>query len=129
MNIERRLFRVSGLLLLVLAGCKSCPPPDRVKLDPERAEVLRTALVEWFECEECEEGQLEKVAQSKGDAVPSLATTLREGAAPASVALLRDELEARYDKLVEYSKDHPEAKVASTKEEFVNMYLDNYQAL
>jgi hypothetical protein len=122
------------LMLLLVA----CPRPERkngepVKptttvMSPEQAETARQALVEWFECEECEEGQLEAVAKYGEQVVPSLRAALLEGAAPATEELTRRELETRYDELQRYAATHPEAKVASSKEEFVAMYVGNLHA-
>jgi hypothetical protein len=96
---------------------------------PEESARMRTALVEWFECEECEEGQLAAVVRFGDAVVPSLAATLEGGPGPASRELLRRELEKRHRELVAYAKDHPEAKPASSEREFVALYLDNYDAL
>ena len=60
--------------------------------------------------------------------VPSLVAVLNEGPSPATRELLRRELERRYDQLAEFARKNPDAKVASTKEEFVAMYLRNFDA-
>jgi hypothetical protein len=95
-------------------------------LDPEQAARAREVIVEWLECEE---GQLEAVVKLSQAAVPTLAATLREGPSPASRRLVESELERRYDELKAYAELHPNAPVASSRDEFVRMYLDNYEAL
>jgi len=122
------------ILMLLLVACprpeKSGEPvkPTTTVMSPEQAEAARQALVEWFECEECEEGQLEAVAKYGERVVPSLRAALLEGASPATEELLRRDLAARYDELRRYSESHPNAKVASSKEEFVAMYVGNLHA-
>ena len=121
------------LLLLLMA----CPTPEKrepakpttpTAMTVEQTEAARQALVEWFECEECEEGQLEAVAKLGEPVVPSLRAALLEGASPATEELVRRDLAARYDDLQQYARTHPEAKVTSSKEEFVAMYVGNLHA-
>ena len=122
------------VLLLLLMACtpseqrEPAKPTTPAAMTVEQTESARQALVEWFECEECEEGQLEAVVKLGERVVPSLRAALLEGAAPATEELVRRDLLARYDELQQYSRNHPEAKVASSKEEFVAMYVGNLHA-
>lgn len=93
-----------------------------------RAEAARQALVEWFECEECEEGQLAAVVKYGAVMIPNLRGALLEGLSPASEELLRRDLARRYDELRRYAETHPNAKPAGTREEFVELYVANYHA-
>jgi hypothetical protein len=124
-----------GILLLLLTACPGPEKREPVKpttpkptMTVEQTEAARQALVEWFECEECEEGQLQAVVKQGQRMVPSLRAALLEGASPASEELLRRNLGSRYDELQRYARNHPEAKVASSKEEFVAMYVGNLHA-
>lgn len=123
-----------GILMLLLVACPGAEKREPVKpttptqMSVEQTETARQALVEWFECEECEEGQLEAVAKLGERVVPSLRAALLEGASPASEELLRRELAIRYDELQQYARSHPEAKVGSSKDEFVAMYVGNLHA-
>lgn len=126
-RISRPFLFIPMLLLM------ACPPPEKREpvsstMTVEQTEAARQALVEWYECEECEEGQLEAVAKYGEVLVPSLRASLLEGAAPASEELLRRELETRYEELSKYAETHPEAKVTSSKDEFVAMYIGNLHA-
>lgn len=121
------------MLLLLLMACPRPEQRDPVKpvtteMTVEQAEAARQALVEWFECEECEEGQLEAVAKYGEQVVPSLRAALLEGASPATEELLRRDLARRYDELQRYAQTHPEAKVASSRDEFVALYVGNLHA-
>ena len=95
-----------------------------------RAETVRAtrALVRWFECEECEEGELPAVTRYGRHVVPSLIAALQQGPSPASRELLRRELLARYEELARQSQENPEAKLASGREEFVAHYLGQLEA-
>ena len=122
------------ILMLLLMACPTAEKRETVKpateteMSVEQTEAARQALVDWLECEECEEGQLEAVVKLGERVVPSLRAALVEGASPATEELLRRELAARHDELQEYATTHPEAKVASSKEEFVAMYVGNLHA-
>jgi len=125
------LIATATICLLSILGCQpgneeSDPPVT--KLTPEQAEQVRQSLVTWFECEECEEGQLAAVIENGEVAIPSLIATLRSGSAPASRELLRRQLDRRYTELKEYERSHPAAKVTGTREDFIDMYLSNFDA-
>lgn len=124
------LFVSAAVLVLAVAACgPGKPEPEPVvELTPEQSEQIRQSLVTWFECEECEAGELEAVVEHGAAVVPSLVATLRAGSSPASRELLRRELDRRYTELKEYERTHPNAKVAGTREEFIEMYLSNFDA-
>lgn len=92
------------------------------------AEAARQALVEWFECEECGEGQLRNVVKYGKLVIPNLRGALLEGLSPASEELLRRDLGRRYDELRAYAEKNPYAKPAGTREQFIAMYVANYHA-
>jgi hypothetical protein len=86
------------------------------------------ALAIWLRCEYCEHGELEAVTRQGETMVPSLAAALTEGLSAKAGEGLRKDLEARYDALVQQSKENPNAPIAVTKEEFVKLYQDNSAA-
>jgi hypothetical protein len=86
------------------------------------------ALTAWFECEECEEGELRAVLRYGQSVVPSLIAALNHGPSPASRELQRLGIERRYEELVRQAEQKPERKLASTKEEFVSRYMSNFDA-
>lgn len=116
--------------LMVACGNKdqSVPPPIRDDISPEESAIAREALVDWLECEECTENQLESVLQYSENIQPMLIGALIEGVAPASRELYKRELEKRYDELEEYATNHPHSKPALPKQEFVDLYLGNLRA-
>ena len=122
------LARVSLVVFvsLFMVACDKEPKPKPLHL--EQAELARVALVDWLECEECTENQLEKVMKHDKQLRPMLISTLHKGVAPASSELYRRELEKRYDELVEYSETHPNAKPTVSKQAFVDLYLANLTA-
>jgi len=129
--VIKSLASISLVALILLAGCtKSVEQQSEVLvLTPEESAKATQVLVEWFECEECEAGELSSVTEYGEAVVPILISTLNQGPSPASRELVHRELETRYDELVAYSNEHPNVKLASSKEEFVTIYLSNYIAL
>jgi len=99
------------------------------RLTPEEAAQARRTISAWFECEECEEGQLEAVVKLGPVVTPSLAATLRQGPSPAKLEELRRHLIANYRILKDYQKTHPETEVPMNQQEYVETYLGNYIAL
>lgn len=121
------LLLISLALAMTLVACEPQPEsPDTPT--PEVSEAARTALVDWLECEECEENQLKAVLEHSELLQPMLVSTLKQGAAPASRALYRHQLEQRYDELMAYSQDHPNARPTLEKQAFVELYLGNFDA-
>ncbi len=118
-----RASLVIGVSFFIVACAEKTEPPD-----VKTSEIARTALVDWLECEECTEDQLEKVLKHGSLLQPLLVSTLHQGAAPASQELYRRELEKRYDELIVYSKTHPHAKPTLSKQAFVQLYLGNLKA-
>ena len=128
MNKSAKAILVTYAITLLVVGCDQLWKPTPPELTPEQSDAATQAMVEWFECEECEQGELKAVTEYGQAVVPVLSATVAEGASPASVELVRRELEKRYDELVAYQKTHPEVKLGSTKEEFVELYVGNFNA-
>jgi len=72
--------------------------------------------------------RLDAVKNLGSVAIPSLAASLREGPSPASRESLRRHLLETYEELKAYEETHPKQKVAQSKMEFVNTYMENYVA-
>ena len=117
--------------MLLLMACPSTQKKEPVSstMTVEETEVARQALVEWLECEECEEGQLAAVVKYGERVVPVAARVAarRRGAGGA------EELSAAISSRATTSsfatpRPIPKAKVASSKEEFVAMYIGNLHA-
>ena len=124
-----KLLLATIVTLSPLAARVAAPAPlAPAETTPAQAEAARQALVDWFECEECEEKQLEAVKEHGQLVVPLLRSALLKGAAPATREIYRRGLSARYDELVEYAERHAYAKPASTREEFVANGLRNLDA-
>jgi hypothetical protein len=129
--VIKSLASIFLVAMILLAGCTKSveQQPEAPQLTPQKSAEATQALVEWFECEECEAGELSAVTEYGEAVVPILISTLNQGPSPASRELVRRELETRYDELSSYSKEHPNVELASSKEEFVTIYLSNYVAL
>ena len=98
------------------------------ELTPEQSLELRKAVVTWLECEECTDGELERLLKYGEVAVPTLAAVLDRGPSPASVEKYRLHLESSYRNLVEYSRTHDDVKIDQGEDEYMKQYLENYQA-
>jgi hypothetical protein len=123
-----RTLIITIVALLATQGCKQSET-QKVNVTPEEYEVIRTAIIDWMECEECTEGQLESVVRLGEPAVLSLAAILEGGPSVAKLDILEEHLRATYKDLIEYSTTHPENKPENSEEEFVRQYMDNYKAL
>lgn len=130
MRYGRTLWLGSAICLAtLLLGCPKEPEPPTVTMEPEEAAEARRMIVEWLECEECENGELEKVTGLGEGAVPTLAATLEEGPSAASRESYRRHLVQTYNRTMEYARTHPEAELDMTEEEYVDAYMGNYVAL
>jgi len=130
MSTQAKSLRIPTLLmgvvcLLALTTCsRSCDPAAR-------ATEARRAMVEYFECGECTDGQLKRVASLGDYAVPSLSATLQSGPSNASIERMRQHLSEQHQRIVEYRRDHAGPARAPTPDDepqFVRQYLDNYKA-
>jgi hypothetical protein len=120
-----KLFNIVLAAVAVSIGASSFAATE---LTPEQSLEVRKAVVTWLECEECTEGELEKLLRYGEAAVPTLAATLERGPSPATLEKYRLHLESSYRNLVEYSRTHDEVKIDQSEEEYVKQYLENYQA-
>jgi hypothetical protein len=122
-----------SLLLTMLLGCclaiaecnkQGVPGP----LTPQQAAQNRHAIVNYMECEECDDGELEAVVKLGTLAIPTLVAILREGPSPSQIEMLRRHLTTTYRELKAYELTHPDAAVPGTEEQYVKTYLSNYVA-
>ena len=123
---------VIGLCHLVIVGCHG---PDKTTgptgpdVTPRVREQARVALVNWLECEECEDGELDNVLEYSELLRPSLVATLKAGPPEAGRERLRLHLSKTYRELEDYGRSHPEARLSSKgQSEYVHMYMGNYVA-
>jgi hypothetical protein len=96
------------------------------RMSKQEAVRAAQALANWLDCEKCEHGELEAVTRYGQAIVPSLIAALNQGPSPATREILRGELEARYEQLVEQRKKNPNAPITASKEQFVELYLGNF---
>jgi hypothetical protein len=104
---------LTALLLLAclgLAGTAACAAEDRKPLPPERAAAVREALQAWFECVECNQGELDQVIRYRGDAEDALIHTLQQGPSRAKRAEIEARLGAQFDANVAANNWKPEEK-------------------
>lgn len=116
------------MCVAVFLGLGVQPDAFSQEVPPDEALALRQAVTAWLECEECTEGQLEKLAKFGEQAVPSLAAALERGPSPASLERLQMHLERNYREMSVYAETHDEVKMDMKLEEYVKIYLENYVA-
>ena len=121
------------LLTMLLGCCFAVAKCDKqgmpVPLSPQQATQNRHAIVNYMECEECDDGELQAVVKLGALAIPTLAASLREGPSPSQIEMLRRNLIRTYRELKAYELTHPDAVVPGTEEQYVKTYLSNYVAL
>jgi len=118
-----------ALVLAALAPTTSCSRQGtaRQMTAAESAQAVQ-ALTTWLECEECQDGELAAVTRYGQTVVPSLIAVLDGGPSPASREQMRRQLEVRYDELAERAQRNPNARLASSKDQFIALYLGNFDA-
>jgi hypothetical protein len=114
----------------LLAGGISPAGSERAvaQVSPEQAGQARRTIVQWLECQECGEKELEAVRRLGQTAVPTLTAALQRGPSPGNLELLRRHLTESYRQLKQYERTHPEAKVMGSEKEYVATYTGNYIA-
>ena len=91
MKTSIRVLAVASTMLLTQLACGAEDPEP---VSPERAEAAREALVAWFECMECTNGELDAVARYRREVEDALIHTLKEGPSPARQAEIELRLRA-----------------------------------
>ena len=118
-------------LLLATLAILSCGVSTQAAttLSPAKSLEVRKAVIAWVECEECTDGELDRLLKYGELAVPTLGAMLERGPSPANLERYRLHLENSYRQLAEYARTHPEAKLNPSPEAYVEQYLENYRAL
>lgn len=119
---------VAVLLVTLVAGSVSAQSPKPAG-KAQTAVEMRHTVVAWLECGECEDGELEAVVALGEAIVPSLEASLERGPSAASHELLRRHLISTYQDLETYAQTHPEAKLPLSESDYVDLYLESFEAL
>lgn len=117
------LFAILVTFCVLTPECKKGP-----SVTPEQSAQVRQTVVNYLECDECENGELESIVKLGGITVTGLAATLHEGPSLAKREVIRRGLIRNYRKLKEYEQTHPTVKVPGTEEQYVKTYLNDYVA-
>ncbi len=86
-------------------------------------------VLAWIECEDECEPLLQSVVQLGPEATPLLIRTITEGPPPERLEAMQRHLAQSYEEIVAYSRSHPEAALSIGQEEYVSLYLSNFDAL
>ncbi|MEO7985642.1 MAG: hypothetical protein ABI766_03840 [Gemmatimonadales bacterium] len=122
----------TGLLVIVLAlsGCES-PKHPPLRLAEGRSGLTvaeRRQILSWLQCEECVDGELERVpllAGKEATTVDSLRQDLLGGPSATRRSNVRAQFESSYqeDSLYSVSED---SRPPLTRTEYADHYLDNF---
>lgn len=120
MTAALRILVSAGALSLlgVTLGCPEAEPPT-----PKEAARSQAVLLGWFECEECDAGELEAVVELGDATVDLLGAVVLRGLAPAAHARLEDQLLERYRAREAYGEEHPPLAPRMDRETFVAHHL------
>ena len=128
--------RVGSALVLLVVGLLACstptrkatPPESSQQLSPAEYEEVRSVVVSYLECDECESGEEQALKKLGGKALPTLKAILEGGPSPARLAEYEAGLKRTYRQLRDYAGTHPESQMAMNEDEYVATYLSNYRA-
>jgi len=109
-------------------GCKAPAPADSGQLTPSEVAELNQRIIDWLECEECRDGELERVTALGAEAVPALVATLERGPSPAKVETLRRSLADSYARLAAYAEQREDVVSSMSETEYVRLYTENFVA-
>lgn len=127
--MTRRLAAITGISLATSILCVS---PYVLATEPAftlgQVSQVHQLLVRWFECTECNRGELKEVAELGAIAVPSLIATLQKGPSPAKQEIMRLRLLRSYKQLSEYKENHRILTATESESEYIAHYLENYLA-
>lgn len=126
MNTAIKTF-IIFLLALIALSCTSLDQDVKKEMTPAEATHARRVIVNWLECEECTEKELEQLKAVGTPAIPLLKSTLIYGLAPAKREAYKHHLEIAYRDLQEYAKTHPDDAIKVSREEYVDLYLNNLE--
>jgi hypothetical protein len=117
-----------AVLVSVSVACQPRQQPP-ASLSVEQSAAARTALVAWFECEECTDGELDAVVKYGDAIVPSLAATLEGGLSPSKREEVRQHLQETYRAMVEYAKQGKRDLPQLSEQQYSDTYLGNTDSL
>jgi hypothetical protein len=115
-------------LALALMALRPGMTVGQQKMSPAESAQAVAALTTWFECEECESGELARVQKYGAAVVPSLSAVLDRGLSPAKREQLKVQLEARHDTLTKRADKNPKLNPRMSKERFTAHYVENFDA-
>jgi hypothetical protein len=122
MTMDRRLVTLVAMILA--AACTRAPAQQAAAPASAPAPSVVTA---WLDCVECTQDQLNALVSAGNSVVPELSALLSNGPPQATLDRERAFLQSRYQKIVDYARQHPGGPpVALTQDQYVQQYLQVY---
>ncbi len=120
-----RTILACATALGVALGCgESVQPPT-----PKEAADSQRVLKDWFECEECDDGELAAVVELGDGAVHLLGAVVVRGLSSAARARFVGQLEERYEQRLAYAEQYPSFAPVMKRDVFLSHHLGNRDAL
>jgi hypothetical protein len=121
-------LRKASLLVIVfaLAGCDHAGQSARSQTGMTVAD--RNSILSWLECEECVDGELERVARlakKEGAAVDTLGEDLLGGPSTTRRSNVRQQIDSSYEEDAAYARSTG-SQLPGMRSKYVEHYLDNY---
>jgi hypothetical protein len=120
------------LILLAVAGCDRAGRPARTLTSQSGLKVAeRNQILSWLQCEECVDGELERVAllgKKEAAAVDSLGEDLLGGPSARRRSNIRQQTESSYVEDSVYAVSVG-SQLPGTRSKYVDHYLDNFMNL
>lgn len=95
-------------------------------LTPEQAALARDQIINWLECVDCTDHELERVAQLGTTAVPSLIATLQQGPSQAQREIMRRRLITLFAQSTHSGERQPDNKMTMSESAYVEHHLNGY---
>ncbi len=90
--------------------------------DKDNAAGLRN-VIDWLECEECSDGEIQELLRAKPRARKALEQTVVNGPPDRKLRSLAGALKVRHSEIVKYIPTHPYVELRSNEQEFSDRYV------
>lgn len=117
-------------IMVLFSTCTKNEQQDEtpMQLTAQESGAALRAILDYLECEECTDEEMQKVVKLGETATPTLIRIMNEGPAPVKMAEAESAIRDNYRNLEDFETDHKSSSVSATEREFVSTYLENYKA-
>lgn len=128
---QHRTMKIStASILLMLFGLGTCLGQQGqekfTSLTPKQYIDLSHTIIQYMECDDCEDGELDSLLKWNQLAIPSLSSILKSGPSPSQMERYRQFLIRSYKEMHTYAVTHPENKMTLDSTAYINKMMENY---